>query len=108
MPILGNTTEEKFVLPSYEGTEDPGWVMMDKNVSVANAFSGLDKKEPSEQTLGLVVASLKDWNFTDEAGAKLDITPDNVKKLRASDFIAIVNQLDLSKLGELPDSKKNS
>jgi hypothetical protein len=106
MPRL-ESAAEKFPLPSYGG-DDPAWLILDKDLPVGVLLSAMQETDQAEQTLAVVTAAIKSWNFTDTEGQAVPVTRDNVRQLRAADFLAIVKALELDKLSGLPVSEKKT
>lgn len=116
MPVLkADTTTTKIFLPSTENEPneaDRAWVTV-KNKLILKDMSGLmTEKSEIEQAISGVAAYITDWNFTDENGGKLPITPDNVGLLDMQDFTLIMTKMaavmDKAKAGLNIEEKKSS
>lgn len=105
MPVAGKKITKQIDLKAYPA-DDPGFVVLWLNPT-ADVWE--DLPEDSKQASNVVLSKMiLEWNFTDEAGKILDITPDNVKKsLSVPDMDQINQALGITN-SSLPDSKKNS
>lgn len=81
---------QKVVLPSST-PDDEAWVELYTEVLTGDLEQvGNVGDLKGLATITGVVNLIKDWNFTKEDGSKEDITAENLRRLRQTDFMAIV------------------
>jgi len=113
MPVLKTSEQiKKFFLPSTkdlpETDENKAWVVMDISSLKAGDMMGVGSKSgEAEIALVLLHHRIKDWNYTDESGAKLPINSDTVRLLDMDDFTYLSDQLDMS-VDSLSDTEKKT
>lgn len=91
MPKLSDIRSTKTIeLPSFAGSQ----VEIYDSLLMADMV-GIDYKELNQikLTLDILPKFIKDWNFTDEADKKLEITKDNLGFLKQEDVKFIVDQI---------------
>ena len=91
MPLIKEVKKIKLNLPSIE----EGWVEVKEELTIAD----IEKIAEVDVNNGGKVASqlavlITDWNLEDEKG-KLEITPENVRKLNMKDMLFILKSLKL-------------
>ena len=100
MPKIKKTKEKKYHLPQYDGLpqKEKGWMILETPLRM-NDFeklpSGLSE---TEQQRFVIVSKIKDWNFSDENGKKLDITTKNYKLIDMLDQVAVNVILEFDKI----------
>lgn len=107
MPVAGKLFYRKLKLPGYP-EEDPAYVTICTNPK-AGILEGLDGIEDKQKRAMIMISKMiTEWNFTDDAGQVLPITPENCEKsLSLMDIDAIESELNL-RPNTLPDAKKKS
>jgi hypothetical protein len=109
MPVLKESVNVKRVkLPSFKDPNDGAWVDVKKDLSVGDLLEGLKGINQAEQNILVITSAIRDWNLTDENGEKLPITAENVKKLKAVDFMAIANEVEVDLPTQLKPEEKKS
>lgn len=91
---------EKFYLPQYANLpeEEQGWVMLETPLRM-NSFSGLGTgMNPMDQQNTVIASKIKDWNYADEEGKKLEISAETVGIIPIADYGAISEKLEFAKL----------
>lgn len=69
-------------LPSYEGSK----VTLKSSLSVGNIKTIYKEKDEFEQSICLLLAYIKDWNFVDEDDNPVEVTRENIEELPLEDF----------------------
>jgi len=111
MPKLNVTSQiVKFALPSTANTEneeDKAWVELETAPSSTADIVLVDPNGTEvEAAIAMLAVRIKDWNFTDETGAKLPITVDTVKHLDLNDFGFLADKIPKPKEGLSVEEKK--
>ena len=88
-------------LPSIKGSEISMYTSL-----LTGEMMDLHKKFPKmadstnsdsqEGSYHMLVACIKEWNFTDEAGVDLPITNDTIKQLETNDFISLIGNIKVN------------
>lgn len=111
MPTLQEERLERVDLPAIPGApeSDGAWVVIDTSALRAGDTSLLDNGITGGQySLGMLSNRIKEWNFTDAAGAVLPITYENVYKLHVDHYELLASKIN-NPSGELSvDEKKDS
>lgn len=108
MPQLKKQTIERVILPTYKDEKDQAWVEIETPAKMAD-FEGMDvNTSPLRQSAQVITAKIKNWNFADADGKKLEITIDNVLLLDPVDFAHLSMTLGLDRISRLTPPKKNS
>src|SRR6266487_4173282 len=103
MPVAGKVFTKKLELPGYPD-DDKAYVTIITNPR-AEVWDTVDTTDPTSTTYLVLSRIIDDWNFTDDTGKFLPVTPDTVKStLSILDIGYIMENLGLS---GLTDPKKN-
>lgn len=94
MPVLksSNLEVKQFMLPSTASLpeDQQAWVKAEVGPlttgDIVNSGAVSADASPTQQTVSLLIARIKEWNFTDESGKAVEINYDNVCKLDINDF----------------------
>ncbi len=91
MPILKDFRHFKEItLPSFEDSK----VVIYHSLLAKDVDLAIDLQNGKVSQILLVLPKLiKEWNFTDEAGVVLPITPENVNLIPQDDLIYIIEQV---------------
>src|SRR5947208_3644609 len=107
MPVLGKKYLKTIQLAGYPD-DDPATVTLITNPTT-DAWENTDtvaKEEASNLVLSRIIT---DWNFTDESGAKLPITPENIKNaLSTINLTQVYEALGFTSDSVLSLAKKNN
>lgn len=110
MPVLQGKAElVKFALPSTKDRPeaDQAWVEMDISPLKTGDIIGFDPNgSQAESALAMLAARIKDWNYTDTDGLKLEINIDTVKRLDIKDFGFLAEKIPEGSDGLSVDEKK--
>jgi len=104
MPVAGRTFTKKLELPGYP-EDDKAYVTITTNPK-AEVWEGVDSTNPTTSQFLVISRIITDWNFTDEAGQPLPITPETVKSTLAMLDINLI--METLGIGGLSSAKKNS
>lgn len=110
MPTLQTQKTERFTLPSFETSEDKAWIELSypaQMIDFENAQEAADLS-PLKQSAFIMVSKVKDWNFANDEGVKLEITIDNILLLSPTDFVFVSQKLELDKIAKLSTQKKSN
>lgn len=110
MPVLTNKSKiDRFFLPSTKDLPEAEQAFVDMEVGpiTTGDIVGVDPKA-GEVEIGvrMLAARIKGWNFTDEAGADVEVTFENVSKLDMEDFSFLAGKLPQSVEGLSTPEKK--
>jgi hypothetical protein len=113
MPIL-NTLDErptlKIVLPSSKPNDEAFVVAYTEPLADDIAFIGRFRTDLDQVTIASIYRVIKDWNFTEKDGKKVEITMDNVRRLSATDLAEILDKTGINekyeRVSQLEDAKK--
>lgn len=90
MPVVKKLEEEKIYLPTTEKEEnedDRGYVMVRKKLIASDLIIMSDPDMSTfDRAVAMIVATVTDWNFFGEDGAKLEINEHNIRHLAIEDF----------------------
>jgi hypothetical protein len=91
---------QRFYLPSTKDlpadSPDCAWVDFEVGPMNTSDIIGIDMKgDEIIAGVQMITNRIKDWNFTDSNGDKLDITFDTVKQLDLGDFAFLQEQITL-------------
>lgn len=110
MPQLSQATTTRLYLPSTENDEDKAYVDVKSKLVLGDIAEINDAESDIDKAIALLTTLVKDWNFTDEAGAVLPITRDNINKLDVADFTFLSTwaneHLDMGNKGVSNEEKK--
>jgi len=109
MPVLtANIPTKRIVLPASSKPDDEAYVEVAEEV-LMDVMYDIDLELPQMVVAVQVLAKIiKNWNFTDESGAKAPITPENVRLLPMADIAFISQESGLeSKFKTLSKQKKS-
>lgn len=105
MPRLGASKLKRVILPSTKGSGDEAWVDLDLEVAVGTLIDVQDKPAQT-QSVVILMRAIKAWNFTDESNKPLEISEENVRKVKVTDFVALTEEFDLAPKGLSASKKK--
>lgn len=89
MPVAGKEYTKRIDLLDYP-EEEQAYVVVISNPR-AELWDGLDSNDNLQSRFELLSKLIKEWNFTDDEGNVLEITPENVRKsLSAIDLKIII------------------
>lgn len=85
MPKFATQNLVELTLPSSTA-DDPALVTVDLNVNGGVMLDAIDSgTNTSVLSAGVLASVIKKWNFTDESGEVVPITPENVRRLSIGD-----------------------
>lgn len=113
MPVLNTKADIlKLVLPSTKDLPeaDQAWVELDVSYIKTNEIVGAGASTAQELAYDIVASRIKSWNYTDEAGAPLAVSTDNVGAMDAGDYKFIESEIgkDRNATPITDDQKKTS
>lgn len=110
MSTLAKSTQiKRFMLPTTadKAPDQQDWVEMDVSKLVAGDVLEVDRDTGEVKATFLTLAGrIKDWSYTDPAGAKLPVTQEWVRELDIADFMFLADQLPKEVKGMTPEEKK--
>lgn len=89
MPTLGKVETTTLQLPSTKDAPneaDKAWVSVKTTLLLGDIADVSNLESKTDQAIGSLAKLIVDWNFTDEAGEKLPVNEENVRKLEMVDF----------------------